>query len=60
MRTSRKLEKNIRASLSGSDRLLLVETWIKLVTDYSVIDGALSVFEWIEFGEYGISLFTIY
>ena len=38
-----KLEKNIRASLSGSDRLLLVETWIKLVTDYSVIDGALSV-----------------
>ena len=37
---------------------LLVETWIKFLTDYSVIDGALSVFEWIEFGKLWNQLFA--
>ena len=37
------LEKNMRASLSGSDRLLLVETWTRLVNGSIEIDGVLSV-----------------
>lgn len=37
------LEKNLRASLSGSDRLLLVEIWTKLNDEVTEIDGVLSL-----------------
>lgn len=51
---SGKLDKNIRLSLSGSDRLLLIETWLKLASNNSewnpaIIEGIISVLAGMNF-----------